>query len=425
MDAPNFIDHDLWGSLHPRNSANLFRIDFFTLTSLIKIGRNPATNNIVLPGLRISNRHCEIRWDHKTVVVTDYSSNGTWVNGVKLGMNKLCILKDGDEIAFGTTMPQDEEDYRFIFHTHKTCLDEYDRGELYEHYELAHQIGEGSFGTVNKGMSLATGEFVAVKIIKLPKTIGKSRKTMRVNMAREVNIMSNLNHPNICALKDVFHHESDGSINMVMELVEGGDLLDAINNGLTQDEGTTRHIAWQVCDAVGYLHDCGVTHRDLKPENILLTRDTPPLVKIADFGLAKVVDHLTMLHTNCGSSAYRAPETFGKRARVEGYDYLADSWSMGVVVFTMLTGTLPTDKKAAARPTIEWSLLDESDVSSEAKDFMDCLLQVDVEARMTMRNAPHHPWMKDKVPEMCEWRAKVLGALAKSKEALYHEAYRK
>ncbi|SJL18760.1 uncharacterized protein ARMOST_22360 [Armillaria ostoyae] len=424
MDAPNFIDHDLWGSLHPCNATNLLRIDFFTINSLIKIGRNPLTNNIVLPGPRVSNRHCEIVWDHKTAVVTDFSSNGTWVNGVKLGMNEFCILKDGDHIAFGTAMPQETDDYRFTFHTHKTSLQEYDLGELYKHYQLAHKIGEGSFGTVSKGMSLETGEFVAIKIIKLPKAFGKAR-TVKRNMAREVNIMSNVDHPNICALKDVFHHDNDGSINLVMELVDGGNLLEAIDKDLTRHEDMARHITWQICDAVGYLHQLGVTHRDLKPENILLTKHDPPLVKVADFGLAKVVDNLTMLRTNCGTSCYRAPETYSRRARVEGYDYLADSWSLGVVVFVMLTNEFPTDGKLTADPKIKWSLLDKAGGSSDVRDFIECLLQADVASRMTVRCAPGHAWMKCKVAEFCRWRDGLLDALEKNRDALYDEAYRK
>lgn len=418
MDAPNFIDHDLWGSLHPCNATDLLRIDFLTINSLIKIGRNPLTNNIVLPGPRVSNRHCEIVWDHKTAVMTDFSSNGTWINGIKLGLNKFCILKDGDEVAFGTTMPQETDDYRFTFHTHKTSLEEYDVGELYKHYQLAHKIGEGSFGTVSKGMYLKTGDFVAIKIIKLPKAFGKAR-TVKRNMAREVNIMCNVDHPNICALKDVFHHE-DGSMNIVMELVDGGNLLEAIDENRTRHEDMTRHITWQICSAVGYLHQLGVTHRDLKPENILLTKHDPPLVKVADFGLAKVVDDLTMLRTNCGTSYYRAPETYSKRARVDGYDYLVDSWSLGVVVFVMLTNDFPTDGRLSTDPKITWSLLDQAGVSSDVRDFIECLLQADVGARMTVRCAPSHAWMKDKVGVLFQWRKKLLDSLEKNKDALHN-----
>ncbi|KAK0194820.1 kinase-like domain-containing protein [Armillaria mellea] len=387
---------------------------------LIKIGRNPLTNTIVLPGPRVSES-CGIT---RRAVVTDFSSNGTWINGVKLGLNKFCILKDGDEIAFGTVMPQETDDYRFTFHTHKISLEEYDLADLYKHYQLDHKIGEGSFGTVSKGMSLQTGEFVAIKIIKLPKGFGKAR-TVRRNMAREVNIMSNVGHPNICALKDVFHHDNDGSMNLVMELVEGGNLLEAIDKDLTRHEDMARHIAWQICSAVGYLHQLGVTHRDLKPENILLTKHNPPLVKVADFGLAKVVDNLTMLRTNCGTSYYRAPETYSRRARVDGYDYLADSWSLGVVVFVMLTNEFPTDGRLTADPKITWSSLDKAGVSSDVRDFIECLLQADVSARMTVRCAPSHAWMKDKVADFCRWRERLLDMLEKNRDALYDEAYRK
>jgi serine/threonine/tyrosine protein kinase RAD53 len=84
---------------------------------------------------------------------------------------------------------------------------------------------------------------------------------------------------------------------------------------------------------LSYIHSKGITHRDLKPENVLLTRDNPPLIKVADFGLAKVVDSLTMLRTMCGTPSYLAPEVVTDAP--DGYDNLVDSWSVGVIVFSM------------------------------------------------------------------------------------------
>lgn len=81
----------------------------------------------------------------------------------------------------------------------------------------------------------------------------------------------------------------------MLELIEGGDLLDYILKKEGLDEEYAQYITYQLCDALAYIHGQGVAHRDLKPENVLLTKDDPPVVKVADFGLAKYIDSLTML----------------------------------------------------------------------------------------------------------------------------------
>ena len=90
-----------------------------------------------------------------------------------------------------------------------------------------------------------------------------------------------------------------------------------------------------MCDALSYVHSMGICHRDLKPENVLLTADEPPMVKVADFGLAKVIDSMTMLRTMCGTPVYLAPEVVNQTPDNEGYDQVVDSWSVGVIVFSM------------------------------------------------------------------------------------------
>ena len=104
---------------------------------------------------------------------------------------------------------------------------------------------------------------------------------------------------------------------------------------------------------VQYCHDRGIAHRDLKPENVLLTRDRPPIVKVADFGLAKVADSMTMLkvcysviavrhnadvfalQTMCGTPNYLAPEVVWDDVDTVGYSHLVDSWSIGIITFSM------------------------------------------------------------------------------------------
>ncbi|KAK0213372.1 kinase-like domain-containing protein [Desarmillaria ectypa] len=425
MNVPNFIDHDLWGSLQPLDTAKLYRMDFFKFFTLIRIGRHPQANDFVLPGQRISNQHCEILWEDKSVVLEDMSSNGTWINGELVGKGKRKLLHDGDQIAFGTAMPRNSEDYRFTFHTHTTDLREYDRGELYLHYEIAHEIGSGGYGTVSKGMCLATGEWVAIKVITPPKSFGKDLVKQRVSMAREVSIMSNLSHPNICELKDAFHHEHDGSLNLVMELVRGGDLCTHIQAGLTDDEGAAKFIIWQICDALAYIHSYGITHRDIKPENVLLSDDLPPIVKLTDFGLAKIVDEHTILRTGCGTPEYMPPEQF----QSDGYDHLVDSWGVGIILFTMFTKFMPIERPKSGEqrpkddwdPLIPWHLLDEAEVTKEGKEFAWALLRSKPKERMTMRSAVKHEWISPWVDEMRKARDELVDVNAAHRYLNYRQ----
>ncbi|KAK0240914.1 kinase-like domain-containing protein [Armillaria nabsnona] len=421
MNTPNFIDHDLWGSLQPLG-AGIYRMDFLRFFTLITIGRHPQTNHFVLPGQRISNNHCEILWEDKSAVLTDLSSNGTWINGELVGKGNKRILHDGNQIAFGSPIAQG-----FTFRTHTTDLREYDRGELYLHYEIAHELGRGGYGTVSKGMCLATGEWVAIKVIS-PKSFGTGFVEMRVSMAREVSIMSNLDHPNICELKDAFHHEHDGSLNLVMELALGGDLCTHMSDGLILIEDEAKFIIWQICDALAYLHSFGITHRDIKPENILLSGHLPPLVKLSDFGLAKIVDEHTMLRSECGTAEYKPPE----QRQGDGYDHLVDSWGVGVILFIMLTDSMPVDldrddeRRQAPEwdSFILWNLLIDAEVGDEVKDFTWLLLRSNPKERMTMKNAVKHAWIHPSLNVMRSARNELVKINVAESYLNYREDYR-
>ncbi|KAK0448648.1 kinase-like domain-containing protein [Armillaria borealis] len=403
----NPVDVNLWGILQPCN-ANNSRMEFSKTSPTIRIGRNPQ-NAFVLPGARVSNQHCEIQWDGvsnndtASVTVVDRSTNGTFINGSKIVKGHQRLLHDGNEIAFGTVIPQgpnSKEDYRYIFR----MVAGGDKLEgVYADYEVAHELGKGAFATVVKAMSRKTGEWVAVKMIREKRPQGStSVTTTQTQLNREINIMASLSHPNICAMKGVYYHQ-DGSINLVLELVEGGDLLDYITtrDGLSED--VTRHIAWQLCDALAYVHSQGVTHRDLKPENVLMTKDDPPIVKVADFGLAKVVDSLTMLRTMCGTPSYLAPEVV-RQENHQGYDNLVDSWSVGVIVYSMLTNTAPfiedenqpDIRTRIAERWIHWQPLEMH--SPEARSFIQALLETDPTKRMTMVDSRKHPWLAAYTP---------------------------
>ncbi|RPD54428.1 kinase-like protein [Lentinus tigrinus ALCF2SS1-7] len=411
------VDEHLWGYLIPC-SANLRRIDFQKVKTTYRIGRNREEhkNDIILPGMKISNFHSTIEWDgdetaKSAVKVTDLSSNGTFINGEKIGKGKCKVLRDGNEVAFGTCMPQPAsgglEDYRFVFR-HMACGPP-SRG-LYKYYDLQHELGKGSFATVMKALHKEEGKWYAVKMIQANKLRrglsnaslnGVESNDKANNFAREINILERLQHKNICQLKEVFFESYN--INLVLEWVPGGDLLDYIlkRNGLPELEA--QYLTYQICDALAYVHSQGIAHRDLKPENVLLTDDNPPVVKVADFGLAKVIDSMTMLRTMCGTPVYLAPEVVNQGPNKEGYDQVVDSWSVGVIVFSMLTMSTPfgeedqnVDVKArVSNRRVDWGVLRECCPNPIAEDFIHGLLQYDPRKRMTLADARLHPWLAE------------------------------
>ncbi|KAG1812212.1 kinase-like domain-containing protein [Suillus subaureus] len=408
----------LWGYLQPCSNL-LRRLDLWKVQPAASVGRAPD-NDIILPGSKVSNKHCRITWDGKedknsAVTVLDTSSNGTWINGVKIGKDKTAVLKEGNEIAFGSphAQPGDLEDYRFIYrHTAAGPP----QGGLHAQYDISHEIGKGSFATVMKAVSRATGQWYAIKIIQDHKVKRATANNNETSFAREISILERLHHRNICQMKEAFFE--DNSINLVLEFVDGGDLLDYIlrEGGLRlfSEEPLAVHIIAQVCDALAYIHSKGIAHRDLKPENVLLTTENPPTVKVADFGLAKVVDSVTFLRTMCGTPAYLAPEVVTQQNQ-EGYDHLVDSWSVGVIVFCMFTLSSPfiedenqRDLKVRiAGRTIQWSTLDNVDVSPLARNFIERLLEHDPRDRMSLSAACTHPWLAD-VPTLSHLQPRAI-----------------
>ncbi|MCB1079475.1 MAG: serine/threonine protein kinase, partial [Verrucomicrobiae bacterium] len=204
-------------------------------------------------------------------------------------------------------------------------------------YEFVELIGAGGMGAVYKARQPKLNRFVAIKI--LP-PIPDDELGFAERFEREAQSMAQLSHPHIVSVYD-FGETSDGHLYFVMEFVEGSDLHQLISSGLL----TLDHFyGWipQVCDAIQYAHDHGIVHRDIKPANILIDREGR--VKIADFGLAKLTgpDHqqssLTQTNLSMGTPDYAAPEQIDGEAPV---DWRSDIYSLGVVMYQMLTGRLP------------------------------------------------------------------------------------
>jgi serine/threonine protein kinase len=207
--------------------------------------------------------------------------------------------------------------------------------------EILESLGQGGMGAVYKARQTKLDRLVAVKV--LPEEWGKD-PAFAERFTREAKALARLNHPHIVAVHDFGH--SEGLFYLVMEYVDGANLRNIMaGGGLEPHEALA--IIPQICDALQYAHEEGVVHRDIKPENILL--DSKGRVKIADFGLAKLIDKpranftLTGSQMVMGTLDYMAPE---QRLTPQQVDHRADIYSLGVVFYEMLTGELPLGRFA-------------------------------------------------------------------------------
>lgn len=200
-------------------------------------------------------------------------------------------------------------------------------------YVLTQRLGSGSFAQVYLATKAESGETFAIKAIARNK-LGDVK--IQENLDSEIMIMRDYIHPNIVRLFE--HYTSANHIYLVLEYCAGGDLQQYIRKFGRLDERTARRFLIQLARGLQFLHSKHLIHRDIKPQNLLLTEmsDTA-IMKIADFGFAKQLTEAAMAHTPCGTPLYMAPEILELRE----YDAKADLWSVGCVLFEMLSGSPP------------------------------------------------------------------------------------
>jgi len=203
-------------------------------------------------------------------------------------------------------------------------------GEKLLHYHIQDRIGDGAMGVLYRAQDTRLNRVVALKFL----TPGAGDKGARERLLREARASSALDHPNICTIYDVAEAR-DGNIFIVMQYCEGAPLADRIARGpLPIEEAVS--IAMQAASGLGRAHAGQIVHRDIKPSNLMVTTDGT--VKIVDFGIAKARDPGTSdLHAAFGTPAYMSPE----QVRGEPVDARTDIWSLGVVLYEMLTGRRP------------------------------------------------------------------------------------
>lgn len=220
--------------------------------------------------------------------------------------------------------------------------------ELFPHLEIVELLGAGGMGAVYKARQPRLDRFVALKILSCPK---EYHENFALRFEREAQLLAKLNHPNIVSIYDFGEidrgsgkEDEDNLFYFMMEFVDGADLNKLIHTG-GLEPGQALGLIPQICDALQFAHDEGITHRDVKPANILV--DQKGNVRIADFGLAKLIESddveammtgLTMTGTSMGTPHYMAPEQWESPEKV---DHRADIYSLGVVFYEMLTGERP------------------------------------------------------------------------------------
>ncbi|MCP9264116.1 putative ribosomal protein S6 kinase alpha-2 [Dirofilaria immitis] len=242
----------------------------------------------------------------------------------------------------------------------------------------------------------ADGVAFAVKIVS---------QRFQAQASREASILNLVSgHPNIVRLIDV---QSDSlHIYLIMELLEGGELLTRIKKMETFTEAQAGKIMKQLVSAVAYLHFRKVVHRDLKPENILFESNEPQAkLRLVDFGFARLLPSATEnLMTPCFTLHYAAPEVLESDDRLPQYNEQCDLWSLGVILFTMLSGNVPfharskyesaTDiMKRIRNAEFSFDASQWRSISAEAKTLITLLLTVDPTKRLSLNELQCHPWL--------------------------------
>ncbi|BFZ62751.1 serine/threonine protein kinase [Saitoella coloradoensis] len=366
------------------------------------LGRSEECD-VIIRDPQISNRHCLIYKEtlasgNLAVFIEDMSANGTYINGQKLGRNNRQRLHNGDEISLTHSRGKDE-DVSFIF---KQSRGKKGKGKTFdEAFILGKTLGSGHFAEVKLGIERASGTQFAIKVFKRKP---HQRSKDAGNLAQEIGILMGATHPYITCIREVF--DEDQFIYIVMELAPGGELFDLIIERQKLTENETRHIFLQLLTGLKYLHERNIVHRDIKPENILVMDKGNMSIRLADFGLAKIVGEDSFTTSLCGTPSYVAPEILVNTSHRK-YGHPVDVWSCGVVLYICLCGFPPFSDELAPPsmqeqiktakfefPSPYWD-----PVSDPALHLIERMLTVDPNERITVAEALEHPWMKGLQPE--------------------------
>ncbi|XP_076004040.1 serine/threonine-protein kinase DCLK2 isoform X2 [Genypterus blacodes] len=280
---------------------------------------------------------------------------------------------------------------------------------ILDKYKIGKVIGDGNFAVVKECVERSTGKKFALKIIDKDKCSGKEHL-----IEGEVSVLRKVKHPNIIML--VEEVDTPSELYLVMELVKGGDLFDAITSSAKYTERDASVMVYNLAGALKYLHGMNIVHRDIKPENLLVFEnpDGSKSLKLGDFGLATVVDG--PLYTVCGTPTYVAPEIISE----SGYGLKVDVWAAGVITYILLCGFPPFRSDSELQEDLfSQILLGQLDfpspywdnITDSVKELIGKMLQVNAEARYTAQDVLSHPWVTEDTAMENNMKMEVTGKL--------------
>lgn len=255
-----------------------------------------------------------------------------------------------------------------------------------DYYRLMKMIGKGAFGIVYLGIHLLTGLPVAIKAIDKKYMQDENSKQ---KVLQEVAILKQANHRNIIQLLEMF--ENPTHLFIVLEYASQGDLYNFVKNKGKLGEELAKKIFVQIVAGIKYCHQNQILHRDIKLDNILLDHNF--VVKICDFGVSRFVEEGQVIKEQCGTPVYVAPEVITGKG-YEGYD--SDIWSLGVVLFAILTGGVPF--KATSIEELQKVLSGAQYtvpefLTPECKDLIKRMLTPDPHSRISIEQILSHKWL--------------------------------
>ncbi|KAM9317642.1 death-associated protein kinase 2a [Pholidichthys leucotaenia] len=276
-------------------------------------------------------------------------------------------------------------------------MDLFKQQKVEDFYEIGEELGSGQFAIVKQCREKSTGLEFAGKFIKKRQSMASSRGVRREEIEREVNILQQVQHPNIVTLHDVYENRTE--VVLILELVSGGELFDFLAQKESLSEEEASQFIKQILEGVNYLHSRKIAHFDLKPENIMLLDKNVPLprIKLIDFGLAHKIEAGVEFKNIFGTPEFVAPEI----VNYEPLGLEADMWSVGVITYILLSGASPflgeTKQDTLGNiSAINYEFDDEffCNTSELAKKFISQLLEKDKMKRLTIQDALNHPWIK-------------------------------
>ena len=266
--------------------------------------------------------------------------------------------------------------------------------DIRKEFKFLKPLGGGHFGTVRKAFRRSDKEpyhYFAIKSISIKNMPQKEYD----DLVREVDIISDLDHPNIIKFYETYHDEC--FFHIVMELCKGKEVFDNICNHGYLPEKKVQNIIFKVLLAIAHCHSMGITHRDLKPENILFESLKPDAeIKLIDFGLSRKYSKNEKMHTILGTPYYVAPEV------LKGdYDEKCDIWSIGAMTYLMLCGDPPFTGdsnteifKKIMKADLKFNSYKWKNISDNARDFVKICLNKNASQRPSASEAIAHNWFK-------------------------------